>query len=247
MYTILLQSDKSLVATMPQTIYQNENAADTIRFLLPEVVDDVSLADCTVFVSYIRSDNRADVDRLEPLDEPYKGHLDYRLKMASRITKVPGKVCLWLQVYSGEPDSPIIMKSGEHELIITAAKNMDEYLADVQVSAMYRLQYEINKLKAEQSTLTATQEDLRAEHDLIRAEIPDDLMIHEDRLHLSKEDTPMGDGVELDKFDETIIFGDIDETGPEEPDPNPDDVIIFGQISEISEEPPKDDDSVIMF
>lgn len=240
MYTILLNDDKSLVATAPQVIYQNENAADSLRFLLPETLDDVPIKDSTIFVSYIRSDNRADVDRLSPLPELYNGYLDYHLKVASRITKVPGKVCLFLQIYHGDPNSPTVMKSGEHELVITAAKNMDHYIADIQVSALYRMQHAIDRLSAGQSDLAAAQESMRAD-------IPDDLIVADRRLHLSKDEEPMGHGVGLETIDEPVIFDNSGEEPPKEPSPDDDDVIIFGLIPE---EPPivqYTEDEVILF
>lgn len=239
MYTILLNDDKSLIATDPQTIYQNENAADSIRFLLPETLDDVSVSKSTIFVSYIRSDNRADVDRLDVLPELYNGYLECHLKMASRITQVPGKVCLFLQIYSGDPDRPTILKTGEHNLIVTAYKNMDHYMADTQLSALYRMQTNINQLISDQSDLAAAQEEMREE-------IPDDLIIAERRLHLSKEDTPMGKGIGLDTIDEPILFDDSGEDDPDKPDDNPDDVILFDPPDDSSSVETQDDE-VIMF
>ena len=220
MYTILLNDDKSLIATEPQTIYQNENAADSIRFLLPETLDEFSISKSTIFVSYIRSDNRADVDRLDVLPELYNGYLECHLKMASRITQVPGKVCLFLQIYSGDPDRPTILKTGEHNLIVAAHNNMDHYIADIQLSALYRMQTNINQLKMDQSDLAAAQEEMREE-------IPDDLIIAERRLHLSKDENPMGEGIDLDKIDDPVLFDDSSNDDPDKPDDNQDDVILF--------------------
>ena len=97
---------------------------------------------------------------------------------------------------------------------------MDHYIADIQLSALYRMQTNINQLKMDQSDLAAAQEEMREE-------IPDDLIIAERRLHLSKDENPMGEGIDLDKIDDPVLFDDSGNDDPDKPDDNQDDVILF--------------------
>ncbi len=54
--------------------------------------------------------------------------------------KVPGEVCSWLQIFSGTPSNPTIAKSGECLLYVEESKNMDDYICDHQLSAIYEMQ-----------------------------------------------------------------------------------------------------------
>lgn len=53
MYTILLQNDKSLVATNRCTIHQREKLMDKLVFLVPKTYNDIDLTDFIIQMQYI--------------------------------------------------------------------------------------------------------------------------------------------------------------------------------------------------
>ena len=68
----------------------------------------------TPYLSYIRADGVADIVRLERQNEKYKeAYYQYVFPVSCRLTKFPGEVCSWLQIFSGTPSNPTIAKSGE--------------------------------------------------------------------------------------------------------------------------------------
>ena len=54
MYTILLQNDKSLVATNRCTIHQREKLMDKLVFLIPKTYNDIDLTDFIIQMQWIK-------------------------------------------------------------------------------------------------------------------------------------------------------------------------------------------------
>ena len=96
MYTILMQQDKELIATVKTMIFEKENGVDTIRFLVPPYYNDLKLTDCIVLLKYVTPDRRNLSEKLTLQEELYKGYADYRLNVSTKLTFLPGDVDLRL-------------------------------------------------------------------------------------------------------------------------------------------------------
>ena len=90
--------------------------------------------------------------------EKYKeAYYQYVFPVSCRLTKFPGEVCSWLQIFSGTPSNPTIAKSGECLLYVEESKNMDDYICDHQLSAIYEMQ---KKTEDTESNMDAIQEEI---------------------------------------------------------------------------------------
>ena len=189
MYYLTLTSDKLLIATQTSPIYRGENLSDSVRIIIPKVVESVSLETATVFLNYVRSDRTGDLYLLIRADEEYdETHYQYLFPIDSKLTRLSDEICIWLTIYSGNPCAPTITKSSEYTMIVSSAKNSDDFIdsgasddsIDSSASAIYKLKTRIDE---------------------VANQIPDDLKIVSDqsgestRLHLSVEDTLIGIGV----------------------------------------------------
>lgn len=150
---ITLNSGMDLIVTKRDTIYRGDNMADAITFLLPLKVGNLDTLSTTVFLSYIRADGTPDIVVLEPEDEMYDAnHYKYVLPVTCKLSRYPGDVCMWLQFYSGDPDSPAIAKSGECTIKILNSKSMDDCLCDHQLSAIYQIKKQLDELSGENNS-----------------------------------------------------------------------------------------------
>ena len=189
MYYLTLTIDKLLIATQTSPIYRGENLSDSVRIIIPKVVESVSLETATVFLNYVRSDRTGDLYLLIRADEEYdETHYQYLFPIDSKLTRLSDEICIWLTIYSGNPCAPTITKSSEYTMIVSSAKNSDDFIdsgasddfIDSSASAIYKLKTRIDE---------------------VANQIPDDLKIAPDqsgestRLHLSVEDTLIGIGV----------------------------------------------------
>ena len=84
-------------------------------------------------------------------------YYQYVFPVSCRLTKFPGEVCSWLQIFSGTPSNPTIAKSGECLLYVEESKNMDDYICDHQLSAIYEMQ---KKTEDTESNMDAIQEEI---------------------------------------------------------------------------------------
>lgn len=146
MFYIKLKEDKELEITSKEPIYRGENLNQHLIFLLPMKIDDIDLQVTTVYMSNIRADGVADVIELERDEVKYnESYYQYKVPVTCRLTKYPGQVCVWLTIYSGDIDNPVIAKSGECMLFVQDSKNLDDYICDHQLTAIYRLKKEMDE------------------------------------------------------------------------------------------------------
>lgn len=146
MFYIKLEDDMSLVVTAREPIYRGDNLNRKIRYLVPLKVGDIDMETAFVYLNYIRADGVADVVRLECADDKYnESYFQYILPVTCKLSKCAGQVCTWMQIYSGSVSNPAISKSGECILQIEDSKNMDDYLCDHQVTAIYQMQKQLEE------------------------------------------------------------------------------------------------------
>ena len=126
MIYIKLDDSMNLVITVNEPIYRGDNLNQKIIYLIPLQVGEIDMLTATPYLSYIRADGVADIVRLERQSEKYKeAYYQYVFPVSCRLTKFPGEVCSWLQIFSGTPSNP------RDSLIITSdSKESELYFYD---------------------------------------------------------------------------------------------------------------------
>lgn len=141
MFYIKLDDSMNLVITAREPLFRGDNLNRKIVYLMPLTVGDIDMMTAYVYLNYIRADGIADVVVLERMEEMYnEDYYQYTFPVTCKLTKCPGEVCTWLNIFTGTPSAPTIAKSGECVLQVEDSKNMDDYLCDHQISAIYALQ-----------------------------------------------------------------------------------------------------------
>lgn len=223
MYAIKMNSDKSLTTTIKATIYQHEKNADTLVFLVPKTYEDIDLANCTMLIRYILPTGIGKSEELEMDPEPYKTYYQYRLKVTTMITSVPGKIELWLSAIDLQDN--LIFKSGTAFIEVSPSKDITDYFSDEDME-------QLDKLNAKVALL----EQNKADNIIYDSE--------DNYLQLTANGTPIGNKIDMesvsaDVTDEVIDFdsgssdsendseaGSGEESGDNN-ESNSDDVIYF--------------------
>ena len=140
MFYIKLTEDKNLEITVREPIYRGESLNGKIVFLLPETVDELVTEACPVYLNVIRADGRADIVLLERLEEKYEeSWWQFTLPITDRLTRFPGQMDAFLQLYGGSAGEPQIVKSGACRLTVEESPDMDQYFnADRLITALYQ-------------------------------------------------------------------------------------------------------------
>ena len=213
MFYIKLE-DRALIPTVTEPIYRGDNLNQKIRFLIPHDVDDIEVATAMLYLCYVRADGVADVAVLERDEADYnETYYQYAFPVDCKLTKYPGEVCAWLNIYNGDVSSPMVAKTGEVVLRVQASKNMDDYLCDHQMSALYALQKSTNSsVETIQAALDKKADSLVYDAD-------------EKKLWLESDGKKIGEAVDTGAIandDDVIRFQSVTPT----PDPDDPDAVI---------------------
>jgi len=157
MFYIKMTADKELQITQSEPIYRGENLHTKMTFLIPHMLGTLDTRTACIYMSYIKADASADVVRMIREELPYDDTYDcYKVPIGCKMTKYPGEVHLWLQIYAGDLVNTVIAKSGECVVRVQNSTNMDDCMCDHQLFAIYQLQKEIEDGDSEWDPLNGT-------------------------------------------------------------------------------------------
>lgn len=194
MFYVKLEDNMKLTITSVEPIYRGDNLNQNIIYLIPKFLKKMETVACYVYLNYVRADGVADVVVLEPMEEEYSiDYWQYTFPVTCRLTKFPGEICTWLQIYTGSGKNPIVAKSGECMLQVRSSKSMDEYLSDHHLTALYQIH---SKLDAQ---LEEVNEELSTKADSLS--YVDD----EDALQLTSKGEPVGEALPINEVVEDVM------------------------------------------
>lgn len=155
MFYIKLDDQNDLVITAREPIFRGDSLSHKIIFLIPHKVGELDTLASTVYLTYIRADETADVILLERMSQDYnESYYQYTFPADCSMTRYPGELVMFLQIFSGPYNNPVISKSGECYLQVIASTNMDEYVSDRNLSLIHQMQRHMdNKIEHTESVL----------------------------------------------------------------------------------------------
>lgn len=141
MYTVILNKDKSLIASVRATLYQRESLADKIQFLLPQTYEDIDIynGDYTVVMKYIDPSNVAQSEVLTKEDELYKDYVRFILPVNSKLTRFAGDIHIWLSIIGINTDDSIgaeILHSDDLTIKINPLEDIYGFVPDESLQAL---------------------------------------------------------------------------------------------------------------
>lgn len=111
-----MSKDKSLMITRSGNTYQDENNAETIKIILPKVINSIDLKDCYVYLSFINQQGLGNVsDLTEYVAEYSDDYYVVEIPMYQMFTYEPGTIEMWIKVLH----SPTQMVAKTNEVVYT--------------------------------------------------------------------------------------------------------------------------------
>lgn len=139
MFYIKLEDDLSLVITERDVLRRGDNLSKKVIYLVPQAVGELDAKTAFFYLNYIRADGVADIVMLERMEDMYnETYYQFTFPITCKLTRFAGSVCTWMQIYDGSMSNPMVAKSGECVLQIEDSKNMDDYVSDRVVTALYQ-------------------------------------------------------------------------------------------------------------
>ena len=132
MYTIIMNSDKSLVTSVKTTLYQREKLADKIQFLFPPTYQDLDLKSCKAILKYTDQGNVAHSEILTMNEELYKGKLRLILPVDTNLNQFAGDVIV--RITFTKIDTVLrkqyVLHTGEIPIHISPLSDMYSFVTD---------------------------------------------------------------------------------------------------------------------
>lgn len=220
MYTILMQPDKSLVATQRVKIYQREKLADKLEFLIPSTYQDINIQECAIILKYVDQDGIVLSEQLEKDEELYKdNYVRCVVPVNTRLTRSAGNITMhltFIHVDYDTNDADVVLHSGETVLTVLPLKDLYDHITD---ESLEILDQKIIKLQA---GIEAT--NILAES--IDKNKADDLSYENNTLQLMSNGQKIGTSHVLDQMEEMDVI-DLDNTSDEQDDQTNNRVVEF--------------------
>lgn len=161
---IKMNSDKTLIITIPTTIYRGETRADIITFLVPATYEDINIADCAMMMRYVLPNGIGKSESLAYQPEMYKGYLQFSTVVNTRLTTQEGDVTVWLSAFDN--NDGVVFKTGETVVTVSPSKDITNYMPQedldqleqlsARMDALERTQVDNITFNAEDSTIQLT-------------------------------------------------------------------------------------------
>lgn len=199
MYTILMNSDKSLVCTIKTILYQRDKLVDKLQILIPQTYEDINLSDFTAVLKYVDQGNEVHSEILIQDEELYKeSYLRYTLPIDTNLTRFAGdiKLCLTLNKVDMEEMKEYSLNTGETTITIASLSDYYSFISDKSLSVIDQKVNELNvKLEAIDKMAT-TYDETKA----------DNIKLDKDtsEIYLTAHDKQIGDKITINDLGNVI-------------------------------------------
>lgn len=199
MYTILMNSDKSLVCTSRTTLYQRDKLVDKLQILIPQTYEDINLSDFTAVLKYVDQGNEVHSEILIQDEELYKeSYLRYTLPIDTNLTRFAGdiKICLTFNKVDMEEMKEYSLNTGETTITIASLSDYYSFISDKSLSVIDQKVNELNvKLEAIDKMAT-TYDETKA----------DNIKLDKDtsEIYLTAHDKQIGDKITINDLGNVI-------------------------------------------
>lgn len=202
MYTVLIQDDNSVIATVRQRIMQNSNLVDSLRIIVPKMYNNIDLSGCTAYLEYLTPINhRHNYVELEMADPEYEtDYILYQISFDANLTSEVGDLKFYVHFIQVEMN-----EDGE---VKTPVRQTDEFFVPIIPIANWFSKPE-ELLNTFDKKLIAQQEAIKAMADLqstMSSDKIDDIKLDPDTnsIYGTSGGEKKGKGIDLSELGDAI-------------------------------------------
>lgn len=195
---ILLKTNKSLVLTRNQRIYQRESLTNIFDIYIPKELGDYDLSLFTATLKWVDAGNIVHLEILESVDSDKENYLRFVLPLNTQFTRLAGDNTIKLSLIWNNEEDGRTYTIESSELVIPILPQND-YFAYMPADQLSSIDQRIASLQTETDKLAVMAND-------INTTMPTDLELNDQKLQLrSQEGKLLGDGVEI-----SVGFSEVD-------------------------------------
>ena len=133
MPVLKMSKDKTLTVTKSGNTYQDENNAETIKIILPKVINSIDLKDCYIYLSFINQQGLGNVNDLtEYVTEYSDDYYVIEVPMYQMFTYEPGTIEMWIKVLHSPTE--MVAKTNEVTYTIKPHKEIEGTIPEQEMS-----------------------------------------------------------------------------------------------------------------
>lgn len=128
-----MSKDKTLTVTKSGNTYQDENNAETIKIILPKVINSIDLKDCYIYLSFINQQGLGNVsDLTEYVTDYSEDYYVIEVPMYQMFTYEPGTIEMWIKVLHSPTE--MVAKTNEVTYTIKPHKEIEGTIPEQEMS-----------------------------------------------------------------------------------------------------------------
>ena len=128
-----MSKDKTLTVTKSGNTYQDENNAETIKIILPKVINSIDLKDCYIYLSFINQQGLGNVsDLTEYVTDYSEDYYAIEVPMYQMFTYEPGTIEMWIKVLHSP--TQMVAKTNEVTYTIKPHKEIEGTIPEQEMS-----------------------------------------------------------------------------------------------------------------
>lgn len=200
MYIILLQNDKSLIATNRCTIHQREKLVDKLVFLIPKLYGDIDLTDFTVQMQYLDQGNEASLEILtrDEENETRTDYMNYILPVDTKLTRFAGDITVKLTLSKVDIDEnkEYCLESSECVITISSLSDYYHFISDAVLDPITQKIDELSARMQVVDKLATNYDENKADNIKLDSETSE--------LYLTANGKPIGDKISINELGDAI-------------------------------------------
>lgn len=182
MYTIIMDSNKKLVATEKIKLYQGEDISSKIQFLFPQIYGDIDIQSCTAILKCILPGNVPYVCLLTMDEEFYRNKIRFLLPVDSELMNCAGNIVMRITLLKTDSEE-IALHTGE---VVIKLHPLDDISSSVDCSSIESVDNEMLELLSLSGTINT-----------VDSEKADNISVANNKLSLLSNGEKIGDAVDI--------------------------------------------------
>lgn len=206
MYTVIVGTDGSMVASVVEVITQNSNMAHTLRILAPTEYCGYDVREFMAVLEYKTPESGSvGTETLTASAEEYKGYIEYLLPVKKSMTAEAGELLISVTFMqnikatdSGDTE-PVVLKTQAAEILVVET---DGWTGDLPESTL-------NAIDEKMLELQSMQDELKDMQDNLDNSKADGLVYEEHELQLTANGSPIGESVTITGGEGSLVWKDV--------------------------------------
>lgn len=154
-----MSKDKTLVITKSSTTYEGEHNAESIKIIVPKLINGNNTNECLIWLNFINSDNlgRA-IDVTKFLQDYSDQYYSLEIPMDNIFTYKSGNINIWLKILS--KDGELIIKTNEVVKEIVPHREIEDTISEAEKSVLDSIVAKLDATSIQLGEVTAKVEDI---------------------------------------------------------------------------------------